>query len=63
MSLDPTRSPERSAGHTTLARASGLPLEHFRAQHGALLLGRSERLTAPEHLGLHQIAPHAYGRL
>ena len=33
------------------------------APDGVLLLGRSERLTAPEDLGLRQIAPHAYGRL
>jgi chemotaxis protein methyltransferase CheR len=33
MSSDPTRSPERSAGLDTLARASGLPLDHFRADH------------------------------
>jgi chemotaxis protein methyltransferase CheR len=33
------------------------------APDGVLLLGRSERLTAPEELGLRQVAPHAYGRL
>jgi chemotaxis protein methyltransferase CheR len=33
MSSDPTRSPERSAGLETLARASGLPLENFRTDH------------------------------
>jgi chemotaxis protein methyltransferase CheR len=33
------------------------------APDGVLLLGRSERLAAPDQLGLHQIAPHAYGRL
>jgi chemotaxis protein methyltransferase CheR len=33
------------------------------APGGVLLLGRSERLTAPEELGLRQVAPHAYGRV
>jgi chemotaxis protein methyltransferase CheR len=33
------------------------------APDGVLLLGRSERLMAPEKLGLRPIAPHAYGRL
>jgi chemotaxis protein methyltransferase CheR len=33
------------------------------APDGVLLLGRSERLMAPEQLGLRQIAPHAYGRM
>jgi chemotaxis protein methyltransferase CheR len=33
------------------------------APDGVLLLGRSERLMAPEALGLRLIAPHAYGRL
>jgi len=44
----------RHALHETLARAL--------APGGVLLLGRSERLTRPEALGLESVAPHAYRR-
>lgn len=44
----------RHALHETLAGAI--------APGGVLLLGRSERLTRPEALGLESIAPHAYRR-
>lgn len=44
----------RHALHETLAGAL--------APGGVLLLGRSERLTRPEALGLESVAPHAYRR-
>lgn len=44
----------RHALHETLAGAL--------APAGVLLLGRSERLTRPEALGLESVAPHAYRR-
>ncbi len=44
----------RHALHETLAGAL--------APGGVLLLGRSERLTRPEALGLQTVAPHAYRR-
>lgn len=44
----------RHALHATLAAAL--------APGGVLLLGRSERLTRPEALGLEPVAPHAYRR-
>jgi chemotaxis protein methyltransferase CheR len=44
----------RRALHQTLAGAL--------APGGVLLLGRSERLTRPEALGLEPVAPHAYRR-
>src|SRR4051812_4223723 len=53
MSSDPTRSPERSAGLDTLARASGLPLDHFRADHvDQQLLRARERAGGIEIAGL-----------
>jgi chemotaxis protein methyltransferase CheR len=53
MSSDPTRSPDRSAGLETLARASGLPLDHFRADHvDQQLLRARERAGGIEVAGL-----------
>lgn len=53
MSSDPTRSPERSDGLETLARASGLPLDHFRTDHLDRQLGRAlERAGGLEVAGL-----------
>jgi chemotaxis protein methyltransferase CheR len=46
MSSDPTRSPEPHPSSTslqTLARASGLPLGHFRAEHVVEQLSRARR--------------------
>lgn len=46
---------QRRRVHRMLAAALAL--------HGLLLLGRSERLSDPEALGLHRLSPHLYRRV